>query len=324
MKIYIHLGPPKTASTFLQKQIFPNINGIYYFGKTFNKKNNPLFLKLFDYVMGTDQSKRLYYIKNKKKLEKLKFDIKNLFTEIDGKILISTEDFLSNFTSSYFAIWFFKHSIIRKMSFIKSFKLDKIQRLINFFKEINIDIKFLLIERQSREKIIGMYETQFDRMRFLDKKFNLNKYLRSYLNKPNETEEYFFNQFLDIDTINFIKKNNKQIDIISYELLKENKYLFINKILNFLELKELNEKEIDKSFIFEKVNRTLKSNNSIIIETQKNNIIHFLSSIYNYNPHIKKFLKIFIKSFKTKKVISEDIDITLLNEVSKKIDIENN
>ena len=68
MKIYIHLGPPKTASTFLQKQIFPNINGIYYFGKTFNKKNNPLFLKLFDYVMGTNQSKRLYYIKNKKKL----------------------------------------------------------------------------------------------------------------------------------------------------------------------------------------------------------------------------------------------------------------
>ena len=35
------------------------------------------------------------------------------------------------------------------MTFIKSFKLNKIQRLINFFKEINIDIKFLLIERQS-------------------------------------------------------------------------------------------------------------------------------------------------------------------------------
>lgn len=324
MKIYIHLGPPKTASTFLQKQIFPNINEIYYFGKTLDKKNNPLFLKLFDYVMGAEQSKRLYSIKNKKKLKKLKLDIKNLFSGIDGKILISTEDFLSNFTSSYFTIWFFKHSIFKKNSYIKSFKLNKIQRLIDFFKEINIDIKFLLIERQSKEKIIGMYETQFDRIRFLDKKLNLNKYLRSFLNKPNETEEYFFNQFLDIDTINFIKKNNKQINIISYELLKDNKHLFINKILNFLELKELNEKEIDKSFIFEKINQTPKDKNNLYIETKKNNIIHFLSSIYNYNPNIKKFIKLFIKSYKTTKVISENIDITLLNEVSKKIDIENN
>ncbi len=66
MKLYIHLGPPKTASTFLQKQIFPSINGICYFGKTKKKKNNSLFLKLFDYVMGTNQSKRIYYKKNKK------------------------------------------------------------------------------------------------------------------------------------------------------------------------------------------------------------------------------------------------------------------
>ena len=64
--------------------------------------------------MGTDQSKRLYYRKNKKKLEKLKLDVKNLFSGIDEKILISTEDFLSNFTSSYFEIWLFKYSIFRK------------------------------------------------------------------------------------------------------------------------------------------------------------------------------------------------------------------
>lgn len=323
MKIYIHLGPPKTASTFMQKEILPIINGVYYLGKMVDKKNNQLFLKLFDYVMGTNQSKRLYSGKNKKNLEKLQLDIKNTFLEMDEKILISSEDFLTNFSSSYFEIWLFKYSIFRKLNFIKSFKLDKINRLINFFKEINIDIKFLLIDRKSKEKIIGMYETQFDRMKHLDKKFNLNKYLRSYLKETNVIERYFFNQVIDIDTKNYIKKNNMEVDIISYELLKKNKYLFINKILNFLELKELNKKEIDTSFNFEKVNPTPKDKNYIYITTKKNVIIHFLASIYNYNPIIKKFLKMFIKNFKTNKVISEDIDITLLNEVSKKIDIEN-
>ena len=324
MKIYIHLGPPKTASTFLQKKIFPNINEIFYFGKMVDKKNDSLFLKLFDYVIGTNQSKRLYYGKNKKNLEKLQLDIKNFIFQTDEKILISAEDFLQNFSPSYFEITLFGYPVFRKMSFIKSAKLNKIQRLINFFKEINIDLKFLIFERKAKNRITGMFETHFDRMRHLDKKINLNKYLRSYLNEPNEIEKYFFNQFIYVDTINYIKENNKDINIISYELLKENKYLFINKIFNFLELKELNKKEIDTSFNFEKINQTPKDTDYIYITNKKNDIIHFLSSIYNYNPAIKKFLKMIIKSFKTNKVISENIDIPLLKEVSKKIDIENN
>ena len=37
-KIFIHIGFPKTASTFLQKNIFPNIEGINYLGKPFKDK----------------------------------------------------------------------------------------------------------------------------------------------------------------------------------------------------------------------------------------------------------------------------------------------
>ena len=29
-KLYIHIGYPKAASTFLQKEIFPNLKDVYY------------------------------------------------------------------------------------------------------------------------------------------------------------------------------------------------------------------------------------------------------------------------------------------------------
>ena len=36
MKFFVHIGYPKTASTYLQKNIFPNIEDASYIGKPFS------------------------------------------------------------------------------------------------------------------------------------------------------------------------------------------------------------------------------------------------------------------------------------------------
>ena len=43
MRFYLHIGYPKTASTFLQDKLFKNIKDIYYAGTPFSENLNLIF-----------------------------------------------------------------------------------------------------------------------------------------------------------------------------------------------------------------------------------------------------------------------------------------
>ena len=46
MKLYLHLGYPKTATKFLQREYFSKSKNINYLGKPFNKKIIKLFKEI--------------------------------------------------------------------------------------------------------------------------------------------------------------------------------------------------------------------------------------------------------------------------------------
>jgi len=61
---YIHIGYPKTGTTYLQNIIFPNIDNLYYLGKPFYKKNKNL-RKILLTIIYSDEIK---FLQIKKKL----------------------------------------------------------------------------------------------------------------------------------------------------------------------------------------------------------------------------------------------------------------
>ena len=48
--IYINLGFPKTSSTNLQANFYPNIKNVNYIGRYIDKPNNEVFTKLIHYI----------------------------------------------------------------------------------------------------------------------------------------------------------------------------------------------------------------------------------------------------------------------------------
>ena len=48
--IYINLGFPKTSSTNLQKNFYPNIQNINYIGRYHHKPNSKIFDELNSYI----------------------------------------------------------------------------------------------------------------------------------------------------------------------------------------------------------------------------------------------------------------------------------
>ena len=71
-QIFIHIGLPKTATTFIQQIVFPNIPTVYYIGRPYTQENyafnllqfaddllyNPSFLKEELYLIGTSSSRK--------------------------------------------------------------------------------------------------------------------------------------------------------------------------------------------------------------------------------------------------------------------------
>ena len=45
--LYIHIGPHKTATTFLQNEIFPNLGKYFYIGRRNNKNHQDNNFKLY-------------------------------------------------------------------------------------------------------------------------------------------------------------------------------------------------------------------------------------------------------------------------------------
>ncbi len=222
-KLYINFGLPKTSSTNLQKNFYPNIKGVNYLGRTQDKGlegNSELFKKFNIYVEGGELSEF-----DKDSLDRLKQDFKK---NLKGQInLISMENW---------AFPFQRNVQNNKIEIVSQF--EKLTRLRDFVIGLDVDFSFFVIHRNPVDGIISLFVTAQNRIEkiFGSEYLGFKNFLLKYEKKDNDYKN--IELFFDVYNLRKIKEifSNTDLKIFDYEDIKNNPKKFLNHFLNYLNL----------------------------------------------------------------------------------------
>lgn len=300
--IIINLGFPKTSTTNLQKNFYPNLNDINYFGRNYQKKNSKLFTELTE------------YIENRKKfsnsdLNTLIQNLKN-YCNNNKKVLISHENWV---------IPYQRNKLTNKIEIVD--QEVKLKNLLFILKKVDIPYKFFFIQRDLKNSIRSLFVTLQDRIRLLfGKKFLLFDLFLDHIDKK---KSGYRDLLLLLDTYN-LKKITKiisknKIQLFNYDDLLNNKEKFINDLSNYLEI-EINDDLINKTSIFTRI--TPKNKKGGYQFKTKNKIFDFLKFVIpNFLINKLKFLleikfiKFFLfKNVQVKKTEGDDLLEKIIDE----------
>lgn len=201
MNITIHIGYPKSASTTIQKHLSQLSEKTLYLGKNSQTSDSKKIVQILNFVIAMEEMTFIYRLRE---FQTVLNNILNNYTHI----FISEEQLIGGND-----VWLIGY---------------RLKRLFH-----NKNIKILIITRKYRDII---------KSDILDKKLFFlpaNKYLNATLDfnlkKPYNSmlKKYFY-----FDTyrtyINLFGKNN--IKLIPFELLKENKVMFITEMYSFMDV----------------------------------------------------------------------------------------
>lgn len=283
--IYINLGFPKTSTTNLQTNFFPNLNDISYLGRNYKEKNSELFIELNN------------FIENRKKFSNTDFEnliqnFKNYYND-NKKILISQENWICPYQ---------KNNLTNKIEIVD--QVEKLKNLLFILDKIKFPYKFFFIHRDLNQSILSFFVTNQDKIRLLfGEKFLLFDYFLDHVYKK---KSGYKDLLLLLDTYN-LKKITKiipkdKIQLFYHKDILNNKEKFINDLSNYLEI-EIDNNLINKLSIFTYV--TPRSKNDSYTFEAKNALFVFLKFLIpNFLFKKLKFLsKIkFIRFFLFKKI----------------------
>jgi len=94
MKIYIHVGYPKNASTTLQTDIFPNINGLLYLGRYYQDTQAYHTKELSDALYDVAMKDSIDF-SDELNIKRIRLTLNKIGTKFN-KVLISSEAFSNN------------------------------------------------------------------------------------------------------------------------------------------------------------------------------------------------------------------------------------
>ena len=309
MRLYIHFGFPRTATTTSQIHLFPNHPQINYLGRYPKTKPKLELIDLISNLNNDDFDKR--YNELLKKTEELYLD--------PNKTNVLSSEFIVSNTMHY------PNDFARTMpSFIS--------RLESLFSKINVEIKYFCTIRNQAEIIPSLYSATRtisfngkELVEYLENKKSNNPMIKRFLNGFNYYELYnelskvvnknkikFFlyeefrdnfdnfvsnlSNYLEIDPVTSIKllkyryENSAKINLriesplaaLCFKLIKNfksPKILFENfnkKLLNMFKLLNQQIREFDKK-------------DKEVIKIKKENLIKQLNVIKNNSPLIKKY-----------------------------------
>lgn len=212
MKIFLHLGYPKTATTYLQKNIFSNHPDINYIGKFYKNPNKSKFIFELEKNIFclNDKDFRKYVIKIKPKIKE-KLNKKKIN-------LISNEAFLINYNYN-------KISTTEKI-------LDRLLRLF----DKNLKIYILIFIRNHKDAL----RSNFNQFKHLLRRHDIFlKDLKFAIN--NNQDNVFLNNFNYYSIIKILKKNKLifKTRIFFYEDFDNNKNFLMKSLCKFLNIKYL-------------------------------------------------------------------------------------
>lgn len=277
--IFIHVGYPKTGTTFLQQKVFENLKVTKSFGKPKIEENMKFIMNSIckDDEITFESNKELL-------LEKLRL------IQFREKNIISLEEFTSCLD-------------------INNYNLIQIQdRLFNIFDKLSkkdFRIKIILVLRNQKDIVLSYYTECYEKIIKVNSRWTNFK---NFLNKFKNNDE----KNLIIDSFNYnllirqiYKYYPKQnVKILFYEDFKSNIKDFINDLLIFIDDNLDNNYEL-KNY---KVNHSFKDKNQNYRKLKKNYLISFLSDKIFTNLFIKKFLYNIYYFLKTTDKVKLDIN----------------
>lgn len=218
-EIYIHIGFPRSGSTFLQKNLFSKNNKLLFIGRknNFGIQDN-YFYKALEKILTyskTEFNKKKYLITND--LKKIKFS--------NTKVNLISEE---GITCQYF--WK-NHNIYMTLN-----------RLISSFSKLGFKCKFIVIIRNQVDCIESVYKYFYSS--YFRKNFTSHE---TFLKQKGKINNSILNSFNYLNLYKFFKKKKANALFLTLETLSENPEEFNMKLSNFLKLKK--KFQIDKDNI---------------------------------------------------------------------------
>lgn len=194
VNIILHIGLPKTATTTLQKDIFPNIPEILFVGNNQSGRN----ISIFNEISQAVTVKELCDVE----CDRLNKKINDLWGECDKPILISDESFCSAHNG-----------------------LDWTELLSNLGKILQGNLSCVIVGvRNPAEAVFSRYVQSYNRLTETEKKTRMN-----FLMHSRDTAMYKYASLNEILKANFRGVN---IEYFLYQKIAPMEYF--NKIISFL------------------------------------------------------------------------------------------
>ena len=284
--IYIHLGLPKTSSTNLKINFYPNIQNINYIGRYYHKPNSKIFDELNSYIEKRENfdQKRL-------------IDLKENFKQIcRNKINIISQE--------GWAIPYQENNVTKNIEIVSQF--EKLDRVNKFFNDLNLDYKYFLIVRDKVVSTKSLFVTLHERIEklFGSECLDFNYFISKFLNKDSDYEK--IKLFFEVYNVKKIKQiiSGRDLTLFEYDEIKDNPKKFIKDFSSYLGIK-INE-NLAKNLLI-KTRITKKEYGSYILHQPKKSF---------------KIIKKMIPDFLKKKIISLKIYKTLKMLFFNKIKVE--
>ena len=295
MKVFFHIGYPRTGTTFLQANIFPFHSQINYLGPKHhfygNKPEVNVYLKneLLKKITNSFQSQNIFELSTSEIINGMQnfIDI-NKFDQ--NKInLISTEKYLTYGYKSY-----------KEIYLIKKFLSAKIK---------NLDFKIIYLVRDQYDIIYS----QFHHGNYLLKKQLSISEFEELIHSLNDLKKIKKEVLEFFELYNYHKINKeleeifgkKNIKILEYENFKNNPDDFFFKLSEIL---EINNSEMKSLLNKSKINSLIIKDNKILVENSLTIFFGNLMKNLNINRIVPKFLKKKIKNLLLKKINVEKYD----------------
>ncbi len=276
--IYINLGFPKTSSTNLQKNFYPNIKNINYIGRYIEKPDSEVFAELVRYIGKYENF-------DQKRLNNLKENFKQI---CNNKInMISYEGFVVPYK---------KNNITKNIEIVPQFEM--LDNLNKFFKDLNLDYKFFIVVRNRIDSTKSLFVTLQERIEglFGSECLDFNYFVSKFLNKDSDHEK--MKLFFEVFSIKKIKQTllDQDITLFEYDKIKENPKEFIKDFSSYLGVK-IDENLVDN--ITMKTRITQKEHGSYVLHQPKESFKILKRIIPNF---LKKRI-IALKIFKSLKLL---------------------
>tara|TARA_A100001234_G_scaffold180399_1_gene162913 strand:+ start:281 stop:1213 length:933 start_codon:yes stop_codon:yes gene_type:complete len=253
MILYLHLGYPKTATKFLQREYFSKSKKINYLGKPFDKD----FINLFKEITQKKTFK-VINLKKKKIIDKLSKEKINLISQ-----------------ESFFSIFYNGDNNIEK----------SLYNLKKFFNFKNLELKIFFLMRNQEDLFLSLFTESFLKIKKKYKIYSLENFIDCLDNKE---KNLFFENLIYKKRIYILNKifGRNNIKVFYYEDLKFNFNIFKKDLIKYLDLNYNEEKKYLRNklvHVSDKKNKKYVSNETYLLSEK-------LSKFWFYKK-LKKVVK---------------------------------